>query len=122
MWTNEGEIDVRYRQDIYVDLDLVVQSGGVGGTIASRPQRDAIPLDYVLVQGSVVGKNLEILAYDYFQGHHKEIAKFTVSRSSNDLGQIKLVTTWQIQPWFPEEATLRRSGDSRLLPDLDQEK
>lgn len=123
MWTNEGEIDARYRQDIYVDLDLVVQSGGVGGTIASGPQRDAIPLEYVLVQGTVVGKNLELLAYDYFQGHRREIAKFNVSRiDSDELDQIKLVTTWQSQSWFPKEATLWRNGDSKLLPDLDQEK
>lgn len=123
MWTNEGEIDARYRQDIYVDLDLVVQSGGVGGTIASGPQRDAIPLEYVLVQGTVAGKNLELLAYDYFQGHRREIAKFNVSRiDSDELDQIKLVTTWQSQPWFPKEATLWRNGDSKLLPDLDQEK
>ena len=42
-WTNEGEIDARYQQSIYVDLDLLVQSDGVQGTITSVPQSEAIP-------------------------------------------------------------------------------
>jgi len=117
-WTNEGEIDARYQQSIYVDLDLLVQSDGVQGTITSVPQSEAIPFEYVLVEGAVSGDTLNLLAYDYFQGIRKEIATFSVTRiKAEGLDQIKLTTIQQSQPWYPKEATLWRSGETKLLPE-----
>jgi hypothetical protein len=116
-WTNEGEIDARFQPDIYVDLDLLVLDRSVQGTIGSGPQRDAIPLQFVLVEGAVMGGTLEVLAFDYFQGVPKRIATFKITRIESDsLNQIKIVTTWQSQPWFPKETTLWRMGDTDLVP------
>jgi hypothetical protein len=118
LWTNEGEIDARSQQEIYVDLDLLVQTNGVQGTIASIPQRNAISFEYVLVEGTVTDDTLNLLAYDYFQGVRKELARFKVSHiQSKELDQIKIVTTWQSQPWYPKEAVLWRVGETKLLPE-----
>jgi hypothetical protein len=115
-WTNEGDIDARHQPDIYVDLDLLVQDRSVQGTIGSGPQRDAIPLQFVLVEGAVIGDALDVLAFDYFQGVPKRIATFKITRiESGGLDQIKVVTTWQAQPWFPKETTLWRAGETELL-------
>lgn len=116
-WTNEGDIDVRFQPDIYVDLDLLVLDHSVQGTISSGPQRDAIPLQFVLVEGAVIGDTLDVLAFDYFQGVPKRIANFKITRIESDsLDQIKVVTTWQAQPWFPKETILWRTGETGLLP------
>ena len=116
-WTNEGDIDARYQPDIYIDLDLLVLDRSVQGTIASGPQRDAIPLQFVLVEGAVVDDTLDVLAFDYFQGVPKRIATFTITRIESDsTDQINVVTTWQAQPWFPKKATLWREGETDLLP------
>jgi len=121
-WTNEGEIDARSQHSIYVDLDLLVQSDGVQGTITSVLQSEAIPFEYVLVEGESDGDSLKIRAFDHFQGIHKEIATFSVARiKSEDLEQIKLTTIWQSQPWYPKEAVLWRTGETKLLPDEKQE-
>ena len=116
-WTNEGDIDARFQPDIFVDLDLLVLDNSVQGTIGSGPQRDAIPLQFVLVEGVVIGDTLDVLAFDYFQGVPKRIATFKITRIESDVSdQIKVVTTWQSQPWFPKETTLWRTGDTDLLP------
>jgi hypothetical protein len=116
-WTNEGDVDARYQPDIYVDLDLLILDRSVQGTIGTEPQRDAIPLEFVLVEGAVIGDTLDVLAFDYFQGVPKRIATFKISRVESDTSdQIKLVTTWQAQPWFPKQTTLWRAGETDLLP------
>lgn len=115
-WTNEGDIDARNQPNIYVDLDLLVQDHRVQGTISSGPQHDSIPLEFVLVEGSVIGDGLDVVAFDYFQGIPKRIATFKITRiNSKGLDQIKVVTTWQAMPLFPKEANLWRSGETRLL-------
>lgn len=117
-WTNEGDIDARFQPDIYVDLDLLVLDRNVQGTIISSwAQRDVIPFQFVLVEGNVIGNTLEVLAFDYFQGIPKCIATFKITRIKSDASdQIKVVTTWQAQPWFPKETTLWRTGETDLLP------
>lgn len=115
-WTNEGDMDARHQPEIYVDLDLLVLDRSVQGTIGSGLQRDATPLQFVLVEGAVVGDTLDVLAFDYFQGVPKRIATFKITRIEADgLDQIKVVTTWQAQPWFPKETTLWRTGETELL-------
>jgi hypothetical protein len=117
-WTNEGDIDARYQPDIYIDLDLLVLDRSVQGKIGSGQQRDAIPYEYVLVEGSVRGDTLDILAFDYFHGIPKRIATFKITRIGSDTSdQIKVVTTWQAQPWFPKETTLWRAGETDMLPE-----
>ncbi|WP_147300299.1 hypothetical protein [Paraperlucidibaca baekdonensis] len=115
-WTNEGEIDARYRQSDLIDLDLLVQGRSVSGTVSSGPQQDAIPLQLVLIEGAIVGQSLDVLAFDYFQGVPKRIATFKITRVGEaDSEQLKVATIWQAQPWFPKEATLWRAGPSALL-------
>ena len=47
----------------------------------------------------------------------ERIATFKITRiGSDDVYQIKLATTWQVQSWFPEETTLWRNGETELLP------
>lgn len=115
-WTNEGDIDARFQPDIYVDLDLLVLDGSVQGTISSGPQRDAIALQFVLIEGADVGGTLDVLAFEYFQGVPERIATFKVTRiESGASDQIAVVTTWQAQPWFPKETILWRTGETGLL-------
>lgn len=110
-------MDIRDQPDIYVDLDLLVQDRGVQGTISSGLQREAIPLEFVLVEGAVTGDTLGVLAVDYFQGVRTRIATFKITRiESTGPKQIKVVTTWQAEPWFPKEAILWRTGETELLP------
>lgn len=116
-WTNEGDLDARYQPEIYVDLDLLVQDSGVQGTISSGRQRDTIPIQFVLIEGTAFDDMLDVHAFDYFQGVPERIATFKITRiGSDDVYQIKLATTWQVQSWFPEETTLWRTGETELLP------
>lgn len=120
-WTNEGVVDARDQPDIYVDLDLLVQNRAIQGTISSGPQRNSTPLQFVLLEGAVVGDTLDALAFDYFQGIPARIATFKITRVDSDgLSQIKVVTTWQAQPWFPKETVLWRSGETGLLATPEQ--
>ena len=115
-WSNEGEVDIRFQPDAYVDIDLLVQDGSVQGTISSQQQRDDIPLQFVLIEGAVVDDVLDVLAFDYVQGVRSRIATFKITRVASDgLDQIKVVTTWQALPWFPEETTMWRVGSTELL-------
>ena len=77
---------------------MLVQDRGVQGTISSGPQRNAIPLQFVLVEGAVTGNSLDALAFDYFQGVPKRIETFKISRvEAKGTNQIRVATTWQTQ-------------------------
>lgn len=121
-WTNEGSVDARDQPSIYVDLDLLVMDRSVQGIISSGPQRDAIPLEFVLVEGAVVGGTLELVVFDYFQGIQKRIATLKAKRiESRSLDQVEVYTTWQAQPWFPEKTILWRAGPTKLSPNQNEE-
>lgn len=119
-WTNEGDVDARNQPDVYVDLDILVQNGLVQGTISSGRQQESIPLQFVLLEGSVNDDTLDVLAFDFFQGYSKRIATFKITKlDSGGLDQINVVTTWQAESWFPEETILWRSGESEFLSTQD---
>lgn len=116
-WTNVGSVDARDQPEFYVDLDLLVYDNNVSGTVTSGPLQDFMPLESVLIEGSVNDDTLDVLAYDHIQGIPKRIATFKITRlgpKSENL--IKVITTWQAIPFFTKETILWRAGETEMLP------
>lgn len=121
-WTNEGNVDARDQPSISLALDLLVMDRSVQGTISSGPQRNVIPLEFVLVEGTLVNGTLELVAFDYFNGIPKRIATLQAKRIEyGDQDQVEVQTTWQAQPWFPEKTILWRAGPGKLSPCQNEE-
>ncbi|MDP2111204.1 MAG: hypothetical protein Q8N48_07655 [Thiobacillus sp.] len=119
-WTNEGEIDIRYQPDVYMDLDIIVSDDGVGGTItSSKFLENNFPFDFMLIRGEQVNDNkIQLSAYDYIGGVLIDFAKLEGEIVTTEgVSIIHLRTIWQAIPIFPLQTELWRASASEQMID-----
>jgi hypothetical protein len=109
--------------DVDVYLQLLTAQGMVDGTIATRKLCVALPfaMDGVLFKGSVNGKGIEGVAYDYVGGKEVQLAIVSIKRDQKDASVLTVHVSQDRLDSFPQVARIRSDPSKKPMDIKDNE-